>query len=133
MDLHAARSVGRACVMRRPLLCERSLASRRLVRICVLLLSLSLSVTALSHAGAQESSASKGERLYDKRCSNCHGDDLQNNSGIALDLRRLKADEHARFVDSVLHGKRAMPSWQGVLTMEQIEDLWAYVRTHAYQ
>jgi mono/diheme cytochrome c family protein len=45
----------------------------------------------------------------------------------------LKADEDARFVDSVLHGKKAMPSWQGALTMEQIEDLWAYVRSHAYQ
>ena len=29
--------------------------------------------------------------------------------------------------------KRAMPSWQGALTMEQIEDLWVYVSTHAYQ
>jgi len=28
----------------------------------------------------------------------CHGDELQNNSGIAFDLRRLKPDEHARFV-----------------------------------
>jgi mono/diheme cytochrome c family protein len=103
------------------------------LRICVLLLALSLGATALPHAGAQESSATKGERLYDKRCSNCHGDGLQNNSGIAFDLRRLKADAHGRFVDAVLHGKRAMPSWQGALTMEQIEDLWVYVRAHAYQ
>jgi mono/diheme cytochrome c family protein len=58
---------------------------------------------------------------------------LQNNSGIAFDLRRLKPDEHARFIDSVLHGKRAMPSWQGAFTMDQIEDVWTYVRTHAYQ
>jgi mono/diheme cytochrome c family protein len=33
----------------------------------------------------------------------------------------------------VLHGKQAMPSWQGVLTGEQIEELWAYIRAHAYQ
>ena len=85
-----------------------------------------------SRAGAQDPSPSRGEQIYDRRCSNCHGDELQNNSGIAFDLRSLKADEHARFVDSVLHGKRAMPSWQGALTIEQIEDLWAYVRTHAY-
>jgi mono/diheme cytochrome c family protein len=58
---------------------------------------------------------------------------LQNNSGAAFDLRRLKADEHPRFVDSVLHGKKAMPSWQGVLTTQQIEDLWAYIRNNAYQ
>jgi mono/diheme cytochrome c family protein len=119
--------------MKRPLLCGRPLASRQPLRTCVLLLALFLIAPPLSHAGAQEPSASNGERIYDKRCSNCHGDDLQNNSGIAFDLRRLKADEHARFIDSVLHGKRAMPSWQGALTMEQIEDLWVYVRTHAYQ
>ena len=119
--------------MRRPLLCGRPPASRQAVRACALLLAFFLIADAPSHAGAQEPSVGRGERLYATRCSNCHGDDLQNNSGIAFDLRRLKADEHARFVDSVLHGKRAMPSWQGALTMEQIEDLWVYVRTHAYQ
>ena len=106
---------------------------RQPLRKCVLLLAPFLAASTFSHAGAQEPSVGRGERLYATRCSNCHGDDLQNNSGIAFDLRRLKADEHARFVDSVLHGKRAMPSWQGALTMEQIEDLWVYVRTHAYQ
>jgi mono/diheme cytochrome c family protein len=87
----------------------------------------------LSHASADETSASKGERIYDRNCSQCHGDNLQNNSGIAFDLRRLRSEEHSRFVDSVLHGKRAMPSWQGALTMEQIENLWAYVRAHVYE
>ena len=48
-------------------------------------------------------------------------------------MRRLKAAEHSRFVDSVLHGKRAMPSWEGALSMEQIENIWAYVRAHAYE
>jgi mono/diheme cytochrome c family protein len=87
----------------------------------------------VSHAAAEEISADRGERIYEKTCSNCHGDDLQNNSGVAFDLRRLKADEQPRFVDSVLHGKKAMPSWQGVLTTQQIEDLWAYIRKNAYQ
>jgi len=83
-------------------------------------------------AAADEAKAS-GERLYERYCATCHGDDLQNNSGIAFDLRRLKADEHPRFVNSVQHGKNAMPSWQGVLTQEQIEALWLYVRANAYQ
>jgi mono/diheme cytochrome c family protein len=87
----------------------------------------------LSQVSADEGSASKGERIYYKNCSQCHGDDLQNNSGIAFDLRRLKAEEHSRFVNSVLNGKRAMPSWEGALTMQQIEDVWAYIRAHAYQ
>ncbi|MEA2996137.1 MAG: hypothetical protein QOG74_1686 [Alphaproteobacteria bacterium] len=87
---------------------------------------------ALSHpAAADEAAARIGSKIYENNCSTCHGDELQNNSGIAFDLRRLKPDEHARFVNSVLRGKNAMPSWEGALTMEQIENLWAYVRAHA--
>src|SRR4249920_3356279 len=119
--------------MRRPLLCGRPLASRQPLRKCVLLLALFLMATALSHAGGQEPSASKGERIYNRSCSNCHGDDLQNNSGVAFDLRRLKADERARFVSSVLHGKNVMPSWEGKLNDDQLESLWAYIRANAYQ
>jgi mono/diheme cytochrome c family protein len=94
---------------------------------------LCLLAAAISPALAQDEAAARGERLYAKYCSNCHGDDLQNNSGVAFDLRRLKADEDARFVNSVLHGKNAMPSWQGVLTPPQLDDLWAYIRAHAYE
>jgi mono/diheme cytochrome c family protein len=84
-------------------------------------------------AAADDAVVRKGERLYEDNCSNCHGAELQNNSGIAFDLRRLHADEHARFVNSVLHGKNAMPSWDGKLTGDQIESLWAYIRANAYQ
>jgi mono/diheme cytochrome c family protein len=98
--------------------------------MCLLALLIGLALTRVS---ADEGSARKGEGIYHKNCSHCHGDDLQNNSGVAFDLRRLKAEEHSRFVDSVLHGKRAMPSWEGALTMQQIEDLWAYIRAHAHQ
>ena len=85
-------------------------------------------------AAAQDDAAvHKGARLYENDCATCHGDDLQNNSGIAFDLRRLRADEHARFVNSVLHGKNAMPSWEGKLNPDQIDSLWAYIRANAYQ
>jgi alcohol dehydrogenase (cytochrome c) len=97
------------------------------------ILTFCLSTIALSHAAAQGSPADRGADVYDDRCATCHGDDLQSNPGGAFDLRRLRADEHERFVNSVLHGKNTMPSWQGVLTSEQIEDLWAYIRAHAYQ
>jgi mono/diheme cytochrome c family protein len=110
------------------------LASPRL-RPCgrIALGTLCLLAATISHALAQDGAAARGERLYAKYCSNCHGDDLQNNSGVAFDLRRLKADEHARFVNSVTHGKNAMPSWQGVLAPAQLDDLWAYIRAHAYE
>ena len=76
-------------------------------------------------------SAGHGERLYADNCSTCHGEDLQNNSTVAFDLRRLKADEHERFVTSVTQGKNAMPSWDGVLSDQDKEDLWAYIRANA--
>jgi len=87
----------------------------------------------LASEAAEEGATTSGARLYEKYCATCHGDDLQNNSGVAFDLRRLKADDEARFVNAVQHGKNAMPSWQGVLSQEQIEALWAYIRAHAYQ
>ena len=90
-----------------------------------------LAALGLAHAQADDIRASKGARIYDKNCSQCHGEDLQNNTGVAFDLRRLKATEHSRFVNSVLHGKRTIPSWEGALSMEEIENLWAYVRAHA--
>jgi mono/diheme cytochrome c family protein len=99
----------------------------------VVLCALCLLAAAISAAPAQDEATARGERLYAKYCSNCHGDDLQNNSGVAFDLRRLKSDEHPRFVNSVLHGKNAMPSWQGVLAPAQLDDLWAYIRAHAYE
>ncbi len=75
----------------------------------------------------------KGAKIYENNCSTCHGDELQNNSGIAFDLRRLHGDEHARFVNSVLHGKNAMPAWEGKLSPDQIDSLWAYIRANAYK
>ena len=87
----------------------------------------------VANAVGKEGAVDRGERVYAKYCATCHGDDLQNNSGVAFDLRRLRADEHPRFINSVQHGKNAMPSWKGVLTSEQIDDLWAYVHEHAYQ
>ncbi len=84
-------------------------------------------------AAADDAAVRKGAKVYENNCSTCHGDDLVNNSGIAFDLRRLRADEHARFVNSVLHGKNVMPAWQGRLSDDQIESLWAYIRANAYQ
>jgi mono/diheme cytochrome c family protein len=83
-------------------------------------------------AAADDAAVRKGAKLYENNCSTCHGDELQNNSGIAFDLRRLRDDEHARFVNSVLHGRNVMPSWEGKLTDDQIESLWAYIRANAY-
>ena len=79
-----------------------------------------------------EDAADAGERVYANRCATCHGEELQNNSnGLTFDLRRLKANEHERFVNSVLNGKNRMPPWKGVLSDTQVEQLWAYIRANA--
>jgi hypothetical protein len=48
--------------------------------------------------------------------------------GVTFDLRRLRREDHERFVNTVLNGKRQMPPWRGVLGLEQIEKVWAYIR-----
>ena len=70
----------------------------------------------------------QGEMIYSDYCSTCHGEKLVNTSGgVTFDLRRLKPDEHTRFVTSVNNGKNAMPHWRGVLDDGQIEAIWAYI------
>ena len=99
----------------------------------MLRLILFIALVTVAHPSFAEDPAATGGRIYANNCANCHGDDLENNSHIAFDLRRLMSGEHARFVDSVLHGKNRMPPWEGVLDMAQIDALWAYVRANAYQ
>jgi mono/diheme cytochrome c family protein len=48
-------------------------------------------------------------------------------------LRRLKADERPRFDNSVRNGKNQMPPWKGVLSDDEIDQLWHYIRAHAFQ
>ena len=73
-----------------------------------------------------------GETVYNTRCAVCHGDDLVN-TGQTFDLRKLKADERPRFEHSVLNGKNQMPPWKGVLSYADIDNLWHYIRAHAYE
>jgi mono/diheme cytochrome c family protein len=72
--------------------------------------------------------AAKGETLYADYCSTCHGFELKNTGGVTFDLRRLRPTDHERFVNSVLNGKSQMPPWRGVLDLEQIESIWAFIR-----
>lgn len=78
---------------------------------------------------ADPSLAEQGANLYALRCEGCHGAGLHNTSGgWSFDLRRLRPDEHDRFVESVTSGKDNMPSWYGVLQADEIEAIWAYIR-----
>ena len=71
----------------------------------------------------------KGAAIYAQRCEGCHGQGLRNTSGgWSFDLRKLKPDEHERFVESVTTGKDNMPSWYGILKDDEIEAIWSYIR-----
>jgi mono/diheme cytochrome c family protein len=86
-------------------------------------------VSIASVAYADTARVETGERMYGEYCSNCHGDGLRNTSGgVTFDLRRLRPDDHQRFMNAVLDGKRQMPPWRGALELEQIESIWAYIR-----
>ena len=93
-----------------------------------LLLAVPLSF-AISEVAAQ-TPVETGAALYANRCAGCHGEELRHYSGgPAFDLRRLRPDDHDRFVESVISGKDNMPSWYGILKPEEIEAIWAYIRS----
>jgi mono/diheme cytochrome c family protein len=73
-----------------------------------------------------------GENVYNTNCQICHGDQLVN-TGQTFDLRRLKDSDRARFDNSVRNGKNQMPPWKGVLTDEEIDQVWHFIRANAYQ
>jgi cytochrome c6 len=52
------------------------------------------------------------------------------NAGTTVyDLRKFPADQHERFVNSVVNGKGNMPSFKGAIDEAAIAALWAYVAT----
>jgi mono/diheme cytochrome c family protein len=94
---------------------------------CMAWWSIVLTSSAATAAGSPRAEA--GAAIYAQRCSSCHGEGLNNTSGgWSFDLRKLRPDERARFVESVTTGKDNMPSWYGILSDEEIESIWAYIR-----
>jgi mono/diheme cytochrome c family protein len=72
---------------------------------------------------------SAGERVFNTYCATCHGDNLVS-TGQTFDLRKLRADERPRFETSVTNGKGQMPPWKGVVSAEDIDVLWNYIRAN---
>ena len=72
----------------------------------------------------------KGKTLYAHHCSHCHGFNMVNPGTVTYDLRQFPHDDKARFVHSVTNGKNGrMPQWGDLLRRDEIDDLWAYVKT----
>jgi mono/diheme cytochrome c family protein len=87
-----------------------------------------VSTSVVSHADAAKVAA--GATIYGDYCSSCHGEELRNTSGgVTFDLRRLRPEDRDRFLKATLDGKGQMPPWRGVLRVEQLDAIWAYIRS----
>jgi mono/diheme cytochrome c family protein len=71
----------------------------------------------------------QGQRTYQQFCLYCHGPNMVNTGENSYDLRRFPHDQRERFYTAVTKGKGRMPAWGDVLTEEELQALWAYVRT----
>jgi mono/diheme cytochrome c family protein len=77
-----------------------------------------------------------GWKTYNTYCDRCHGQDALG-STLAPNLRRSVGPEgsmtHELFIQRVADGivDKGMPAWKGVLTPEQMENVWAYVRARS--
>jgi mono/diheme cytochrome c family protein len=97
------------------------------------MIALGFALASMMTASAQDrAQIDAGESLYNNNCQICHGERLVS-TGQTFDLRRLTENDRARFDNSVRNGKNQMPPWKGVLTDEEIDQLWQYIRANAYQ
>ena len=71
----------------------------------------------------------QGKKLFTQLCSHCHGINMVNPGNVSFDLRKFPHDDKARFVNSVSHGKNAMPAWGDILQPDELEEIWAYILT----
>jgi mono/diheme cytochrome c family protein len=93
-----------------------------------------LAAYALAGGGAIASAQDQveaGAQLYEEHCMGCHGEKLKA-PGTSFDLRKLTAEQRPRFDKFVLEGKGQMPPWRGTLNEAELDQLWAYIRAHAY-
>ena len=69
-----------------------------------------------------------GETVYSTYCAPCHGDQLVS-TGQFPNLQRLTPADRAKFDSTVRDGRNQMPPWRGVVSDEQTDQIWAYIRS----
>lgn len=104
----------------------------RVLRVGSAILIVGSALSAHQSSAQDSAKIAAGETVYNTYCATCHGDDLVS-TGQTFDLRRFTADARPRFENSVLKGKGQMPPWQGVISSEELDQLWHYIRANAYQ
>jgi quinohemoprotein ethanol dehydrogenase len=82
-------------------------------------------------ARAQDRAAIEaGEQVYADNCATCHGDKLRS-TGAMPDLKEFGPGDRARFDKLVAEGRGQMPAFQGTLSPQEIDQIWAYIRSRA--
>ena len=91
-----------------------------------------MAIIALSSpALAQDREAiAAGREIYKEKCEACHGVGLEP-TGAGADLRELRADDKAKYEKTLKEGRNQMPSWDGQFSAQQVEQIWAYIRSRA--
>lgn len=72
-----------------------------------------------------------GEGLYELNCLLCHGENMLSPAGPGLDLRQFPKDDQQGFFYSLINGKGYMPAFAGVLSEQEILQLWIYVSNYS--
>lgn len=78
----------------------------------------------LADQGPLPGNAGRGSRLFAENCSSCHGDRGQGKEGPRLGGRAVSSEE---FWLSVMHGRHAMPGFEGFLKREEVADVRAFL------
>ncbi|WP_416897919.1 MAG: c-type cytochrome [Minwuia sp.] len=102
-------------------------------RVAALMAGIVLAAIAAPGASSAAGDKDTGNQLYHTYCSVCHGPRMMNSGARAADLRKMTPGMTARFRKAVLEGKSGpkgeMPSWADILSAQEVEDIWAYVKT----
>lgn len=98
-----------------------------ILRAYIVIVALTVGAAALAQDRAK---IQAGAEIYAEKCAACHGERLRA-TGVGFDLLKIGPDERARFDKAVNDGKGQMPAWGGVLSDEEIDQLWVYLRSRA--
>lgn len=69
-----------------------------------------------------------GRKIYESKCTRCHGREGTRGLFGAKNLQTSKLDDKTLY-ETVREGRRIMPSWKEKLTPEEIHQVIRYVKT----
>ena len=84
----------------------------------------------LTAGASAQSAVTEGAQIYATNCAECHGENLVS-AGTIFDIKQLGPNDKERYMKVMTDGKGQMPAFVGTLDDEQIEKLWAYIRSKA--